>query len=273
MLLPPPAVSPLVCAPVRAVQLVVELVGPRTAPAAQAAELLRPDWRAAMGHPELWAMRPADTAWSPMHASTHGSYDSIALAWDLVSPVGEMSAASATHLVGLAERFANPLGRRAIPLTAPADVPQEVRRLKKAVEGLDAGTSILVIAPRRVAVAEFGRELEALGLAPFGEEWGWFGAGHPEPLFAATPFESPLTNGLTLGFRLGRCPDPNVAIEGVFHVVDALGRTGLAAFDEDRHPLTAPTRETLRQGARAGAQALDSVGLRPGSWAALKAFA
>ena len=271
-MLPSPSIPPLVRGPVRAVQFVVEIVGPRTVPATQAAELLRPDWRAALGHPELWAMRPADTVWNPLKASQHGSYDSIALAWDMVSPVGEMSPASATHLVGLVERFANPLGRRAIPMTTPGDVPGEIRRIRRAVEALDAGVSVLLIAPRPVPVAEFGRELEAQGLAPFGEEWGWFGEGHPEPLFAATPFESPVTDGLTLGFRLARCPDPSVAIEGLLQVVDTLARTGLAAFDEDRNPLASTTREALRQGARAGAQALDSIGLRPGSWAALKAF-
>ena len=256
----------------RTVQFVVEIVGPRTVPAKGAAELFRPDWRAALGHPELWAMRPADTAWSPLKASQHGSYDSLALAWDFVTPVGEMSPESATHLVGLAERFANPLGRRAIALTAPTDLPREIRRLKSAVESLDAGVSVLLVAPRPVAVAEFGRELEALGLTPFAEEWGWFGVGHPEPLFAATPFETPVTDGLTLGFRLARCPDPNVALEGLFQTVDALAQTGLAAFDEDRNRLSPATRDALRQGARAGTQALDAIGLRPGSWAALKAF-
>ena len=272
-MLPSPAVPSLVRGPVRAAQFVVEIVGPRTVPAVQAAELLRPDLRAGFGHPELWAMRPADTAWMPLRAATHGSYDSLALAWDLVTPLGEMTEASAAHLVGLLERFANPLGRRAIPLTALADVAREVQRLKRVVEALDAGVSVLLVAPRPAPVAEFGRELEALGLTPFGEEWGWFGEAHPEPLFAATPFESPLTDGLTLGFRLARCPAPNVAIEGLFQTVDALARTGLAAFDESRRPLAPATRDALREGARAGTQALDSVGLRPGSWAALKAFA
>ena len=271
-MLPSPVIPPLVRGPVRAAQFVVEIVGPRTVPAAQAAELLRPDWRAALGHPELWAMRPADTAWNPLKASSHGSYDSIALAWDLVTPVGEMTPQSATHLVGLTERFANPLGRRAIPLTTPGDLPREIRRLRSAVESLDAGVAVLLVAPRPVQVTEFGRELEGLGLTPFGEEWGLFGAGHPEPLFAATPFESPVTDGLTLGFRLARCPDPGVGLEGLFQAVDALSRTGLAAFDEDRNPLTPATRDAMRGNVRAGAQALDSIGLRPGSWAALKAF-
>lgn len=270
--LPVPAVPPLVRAPVRAAQFVVELVGPRTTPATQAADLLRPDWRAALGHPELWAMRPADTAWQPLRAASHGSYDSLALAWDLATPTGELSTASAGQLVGIAERFASGLGRRAIPLTAPADVPREVRRLRSAQNALDAGMAVLLIAPRPVATSEFGRELESLGLSPLGEEWAWMAPHHPEPLFAATPFEETVSDGLTLGFRLPRSPDPNVAIEGLFRVVDVLGRSGLAAFDEDRRPLTAATRESLRQGARAAAQALASAGLTPGSWAALKTF-
>ena len=272
MRLPAPSIAPLVPAPTRTVQFVIELVGPRSVPASQAAELLRPDWRAALGQPELWAMRPADTAWQPLRAQTHGSYDSIALAWDLVTPQGDLSPASATHLVGVAERFANAIGRRAIPLTAPGDLPQEARRLKQAGEALDAGLSVLMVSPRPVAVSEFGRELEAMGLTPANEEWGWFGEGHPEPLFAATPFEASVTDGLTLGFRLARCPDPIVAIEGLLNVVDALSRSGLAAFDEDRRPLTAATREALRQGIRAGTEALASIGLAPGSWPALKVF-
>jgi hypothetical protein len=271
-MLPSPTVPPLIPGPSRAVQFVVELVGPRTVPTAQAGELLRPDWRAALGQPELWAMRPADTAWHPMRALIHGSYDSIALAWDIVTPVGNVSPASATHLIGIAEKFANAMGRRAIPLTAPADLPKEIHRIKSAQESLDAGLGILLIAPRPAPVAEFGRELELLGLSPLDGEWGWMAPNHREPLFTATPFEVPMTDGLTLGFRLARCPDPVTALEGLFHVVDALARTGLAAFDEDRRPLTPATRETLRQGARAATQALTTVGFAPGSWAALKAF-
>lgn len=270
--LPSPSVPPLVRGPVRAVQFVVELVGPRTVPATQAAELLRPDWRAALGQPELWVLSPADTAWKPLRALSHGSYDSIALAWDMATPAGEMSPQSATHLVGRAEQFANGIGRRAIPLTAPADLPREIRRLRSVQDGLDAGMAVLLIAPRPVATTEFGRELEALGLSPLEGEWGWVAPGHPEPLFTATPFEEPVADGLTLGFRLPRSPDPMVAIEGLYGVVDALGRSGLAAFDEDRRPLTAVTRESLRRGAMAGVQALTSAGLPPGSWAALKAF-
>ncbi len=272
-MLPSPAVPPLVRAPVRAAQFVVELVGPRTVPTAQASELLRPDWRAALGSPELWCQSPADTAWKPLRALTHGSYDSIALAWDLVSPSGEMSPTAANHLLGVAEQFANGVGRRAIPLAAPADLPTEIRRLRSAQAALDAGTAVLMIAPQRVSVVELGRVLETMGLTPFGDEWGWFGEGHPEPLFAATPFERPTTDGLTLGFRLARCPDPNVALEGLLRTVDDLARTGLAAFDEDRRPLAEATREAMRRGAREGSRALESVGLRPGSWAALKAFA
>lgn len=272
-MLPPPSVAPLVPAPSRAIQFVVELVGPRTVPTAQAGELLRPDWRAALGQPELWAMRPADTVWHPMRALMHGSYDSIALAWDMVTPVGNVSPQSATHLLGVAERFANTIGRRAIPLTAPADLPKEVHRIKSVQESLDAGVGILLIAPQKVSVSEFGRELEKLGLSPVNGEWGWVSPNHREPLFLASPFEEPMTDGLTLGFRVARSPDPVAGLEGLFHIVDTLGRSGLAAFDEDRRPLTPATRENLRQGARAATQALTSVGFAPGSWAALKAFA
>ncbi len=272
MRLPLPAVASLVPAPSRGVQFVVEIVGPRTVPAAQAAGLLRPDWRAALGEPELWTMRPADTAWQAMDARTDGSYDSIALAWDLVAPQGEMSAASAGHLAGVAERFANDVGRRAIPLTAPNDVPQAVRRLKSAQDGLDAGVSILLVGPHPWAAAEYGSVLDGLGLGRDAEGWAWRAADHPEPLFQAIPFEDgPATDGFTLGFRLARCPDPAVGVEGMLQVADAL-RDRLAPYDEDRRPLTPKGRDSLRDAVRAGSRALDSIGLRPGTWAALKAF-
>lgn len=273
MRLPPPNVPPLVRAPVRAVQFVVELVGPRTVPAAQAAELLRPDWRAALGHPELWAMRPADTRWMPLMAAQHGSYDSIALAWDFASPAGEISPASATHLVGTAEKIANALGRRAIPLTAPNDLPREIRRLRSAQNDLDAGLTILVIAPRPFPTADLGRSFEAMGLSEEAGEFVWKAEGHPEPLFAVTPFDDgPSTDGFSLGFRLGRCPDPNQAMGGLFEVVDALVAQGLHAFDEDRKPLTPAVRQSIRQQVQAAATMLESAGLKPGSWAALKTF-
>ena len=256
----------------RTAQFVVELVGPRSVPAAQAAELARPDWHSALGRPELWAMAPADAAWQPLQNGP-GSFDSVALAWDFVAPAGSMTTTSATHLLGLAERFANAIGRRAIPLTAPEDVPTVVRRLVAAQDGLDAGVTAILVAPRPLPVAALGRELEAMGLVPTDEEWAWVAPDHPEPLFAATPFDAPTTDGLTLGFRLARCPDPGVALEGLLRTADALAPLGLAAFDEDREPLTAPKREALRGNVRAASEALASVGLRPGSWAALKTFA
>src|SRR4051812_12836749 len=77
--------------PVRKQQLVIELVGPRTVPAPLIQALLQPQWQGALGSPEIYVMAGADQYWrSLIQGDGSGAYDSVALAWDLLSDKGTM---------------------------------------------------------------------------------------------------------------------------------------------------------------------------------------
>ena len=80
---------PLKSGPLHRVQFVIEFVGPRSVPALAAIHLLGSEWYSALGQPFIHAMRPADLHWHPLTNSTDGSYDSLALSWDLLSPKGQ----------------------------------------------------------------------------------------------------------------------------------------------------------------------------------------
>src|ERR1700679_3887816 len=93
-----PAVTPYPSGPAHRAQYVIELVGPRSVPASAAAQLWTQSWQNALGRPEIYCMSPADTSWQPMTDRKDGSYDSIALCWDMVSPLGRLNSQSANQL-------------------------------------------------------------------------------------------------------------------------------------------------------------------------------
>src|SRR6185312_8968382 len=115
--------------PLYKVQYVLEFVGPRSVPASMACSLLRPEWYAALGQPQVFSMQPADLSWGMLTAKTEGSYDSLALTWDLLSLAGTLSSASAQHLLTIAEQFGSAINRRVAALPVPAEVDQAAARL------------------------------------------------------------------------------------------------------------------------------------------------
>src|SRR5947209_1046377 len=93
--------------PVRKQQFVIELVGPRTVPAANVKVLLDSQWQSALGKPQIFVMGGADQFWRPLLSNdSSGAYDSVALAWDLISPQGQLNANSSQQLWNVAEHFA-----------------------------------------------------------------------------------------------------------------------------------------------------------------------
>src|SRR5688572_32004658 len=91
----PPAPKTERPGPEHKVQFVVELVGPRSCLASSAATLLDPKWFQALGQPHLYSMAPADKDWQTLTARADGSYDSLALAWDMVADRGELTSQAA----------------------------------------------------------------------------------------------------------------------------------------------------------------------------------
>lgn len=282
-----PASPPVRPGPLHRVQYVIELVGPRTATAAQIKALLQPNWFQALGQPAIFVMAAADASWRPLvETDAAGAYDSIALAWDMVKDGHKLGKASAQHLLHTAESFANAVGRKAMPMPPPDDVDSAVRVLGSLQENFDVGVNLSVLPqvalfPEKeiwIGCAALGLDLSPNGL------FEWKAAGS-EPVLGV----GPLTNypgfslaqvsagvvheGLDIGFSLPRSPDPMNGLEACFRVAEYLGRRlGGVPVDEDDQPLTERSKATLRDQLREGDRALRSAGIAPGSAEALKLF-
>jgi hypothetical protein len=274
--------------PLHKVQFVVEFVGPRSIPAPAAAHLLAAEWYQALGQPQLHAMRPADLYWQPLTPSTDGSYDSLALSWDLVTPRGTLSAASANHLLQTAERFAPFIQRRAIPLPTPTEVEKVVAALIEVREALDIGFSLSVYAPRQgYAERDLWIVCSRLGMA-FGPEgsFDWTLAGFPYPMFSVTPFGNTdafsLANvnagvhhpGVTIGFSLPTCPAPAQALQGCFHAANVISRElGGEVLDDSDRKLNDRVRNEIKENLRQALSLFARAGMTTGSAEARKLFA
>jgi hypothetical protein len=273
--------------PLHKVQFVIEFVGPRSMPANIVAQLLTAQWYEALGRPNLFAMRPADLQWQPLTDAADGSYDSLALSWDFISPQGQITGTSAKHLMQFAERFGPHIQRRPMPLPPPNEVDRTVRELIKAQEALDIGFSLLVV-PRQGAFAEKDVWVECarLGLdfAP-GGSFDWRLPGHPYPLLSVHPAGDEdsfsLANvqagvshpGLTVGFSLPLCIAPAQALEGCIYVAEhfAMDLDG-QVYDPDERPLNDREKGRLRSGIKQALAMFSQLGITTGSPEAQKLF-
>jgi len=233
-------------------------------------------------------MSPGDLEWVPLPSAPVGSFDSIALAWDLVSPQGELSSGAAQHLLETAKQLESTLSRRAMPLPIPADVPQAISQLRQVEENFDAGISLLVL-PRSEQVSEY--ELcvwcAKLGLtANFaGGTFDFVVPGSPLPLFSASPLGDSESftlegaqrgdpcEGLLLGFSVPRSPEPMGGLEAMTRAAGVLAEKmwGIV-YDENNAPLTSAGVDAIRHELIQACRALDQLGMPPGCPEALRLF-
>ena len=281
-----PLSQPLKIGPLHKVQFVIEFVGPRSVLATQACLLLEPTWFHALGQPQMWAMRPADLRWQPLTAARDGSYDSIALTWDMVSELGQLTSATATQLYLTADRLTTQLGRRPMPLPEPASVDEAVRIVRHVVDSLDVGFSVTVVSHSDFFERDIWIECARLGLefSPAGS-FDWRLTGHPSPLFSVVPFGEAesfslraVTSGVrhagvTLGFNMPRCAAPRQALENCFiaakHFCKTLGGT---LFTDEQRPMTQDDFRHLTQSLDQAMLLFSHVGMTPGSSECLKLF-
>lgn len=283
----PPVVTPFQAGPAHHAQYVIELVGPRSIPAPAAAGLLGPEWFNALGQPELFCMSAADSTWRPLVPASQGSYDSVALCWNVLSDQGTLNQASGQHLLQVAERFAAHVNRRAMPMPVPNELAKVAKSLSRIRDGLDIGISIVVLPSAGVVTEQLlWQQCARLGLqfGPAGS-FDWRVPDHPSPLFQVTPIgdtdcfslravqAGQVHEGITIGFNVPRCPAPAAALDGALHAADVIaGAIQGAVFDQDARPLNAPGRDQMRRELNQGVQILEGVGIKPGSAAALKIF-
>jgi hypothetical protein len=233
-------------------------------------------------------MSAADVEWQPLTATTAGSYDSLAIAWDLLSDKGQLSVQSAQHLVATAEKFAEALQRRAMPMPVPEDIPKAISQIKQVSDNFDAGISILVL-PNSQRVSEFELWVwcAKLGLTPNLVEgtFDWIVPGSPLPLFSVSPVGETESftldgaqrgdqhDGILLGFSVPRSPEPLAGLEGMFKAADFLAEKMWGkVYDENSSPLTDRTKQTMRSQLADAAAALQKLGFAPGSPEALRLF-
>lgn len=273
--------------PVRKQQFVVELVGPRTAPSPNVKVLLDAQWQGALGNPQVFVMSGADQYWRPLEANDpSGSYDSIALAWDLISPKGQLSANAAQQLWNVAENFAGQISRRAMAMPVPADVEPTIRALEELGENLDIGVNFTLV-PRMnpFPEKEVWRLAAALGLqySPNGT-FTWLAQGSELPLLELSPGDADrftlaqVQAGIThpalgLGFSVPLCPNPEAALDGCFRVGTAFSsRLSAALVDEDFKPVDDGAKRRIASDLRQAVQALERAGFAPGSTEAIKLY-
>jgi hypothetical protein len=285
--LAPPAIDPIIPGPAHRAQFVVELIGPRSVPAAQIAPLIQPQWYEALGRPELYCMSPADTCWQPLNPRIDGSYDSVAAAWDVLSPRGTLSSGSASQLLQSCEQFARAVNRRAMGLPEPGDIDRVAKALLQVRDQLDVGVSIAIFPTAgRIPERDLWIACAALGLqfSPDGA-FVWKSPQHPNPLFSATPIGDAEAfslgavqagtdhEGVTIGFNVPLCPNPMAAFDGAVRAAEYIARQiGGAAFDDSARPLSAKVRDALRRDLAGGVVMLEKATLRPGSASAIKVF-
>lgn len=279
--------APLKTGPLHKVQFVIEFVGQRTVLAGNAAQLLAPDWYNALGQPNILAMRPADLQWQPLTPSLDGSYDSLAMTWDLLTSQGTLSSASAAHLLALAERFAPYIQRRAVAMPLPSEVDAAAKNLKRAKDILDIGFQISVLSS---TAAFLERDLwivcSNLGLeySPEGS-FDWRTSEHVCPLLSVTPIgqtdafalrnvEKGMTHvGVTIGFSLPLNPAPVQSIDACLYVGQTIAnRLGGYVLDDSDRPITEKVKADLKQNLREGLSLFSRTGMTTGCAELLRLF-
>lgn len=277
---------PLKAGPLHKVQFVVEFVGTRSAVAESCNHLLYPEWFKALGQPLMFCMRPADLVWQPLTSDSHGSYDSLSLAWDYLTPTGKLSSAAARHLLSIAQRFGPHINRRALPLPPPDDVDEVVANLVVVQESLDIGFTVAAFGDAPWTERSLWIVCSALGLelAPHGA-FVWKKPDHLAPLLNVTPIggdekftlrgvqDGTTYEGVSIGFSMPICPAPRQALDGCFRVADVLShRLKGVPTDDEGNPLTHEARRRFHGLMNVALKSFTQAGLVPGSADCLKLF-
>ena len=270
--------------PIHAVQFVIEMAGPRTVAATSVKALLNPQWFNLLGHPEIFVMSGADASWRKLEQNDpSGSYDSIALAWNLFG----LNPQIAQQLWNHCDDFAKQIGRRAFAMPVPDDLLAAERGLEEMKESLDIGVNLMVVpAMQPFAEGDIWQVAAALGLDLEGNGvFVWRAPNADHPLLEVSSLDEPgrfslaqvqagsTHSGLLLGFSVPHSPDPSFGLEGALKAGAVFAqRLQGRLLDEEERPVTDASKKAMRDQMAAAVRALTSAGFPPGSVAAAKLF-
>jgi hypothetical protein len=273
--------------PIPRIEFTIEFVGPYSVAASAAGRLVDPDWYGALGQPQAWAMRPSDTRWEPLTGDRNGSYDSLALSWPIVRPDGYLSDRAATLLEQSAAHFAHAINRKIVSLPHIQDLNGLGSDLARALDELDIGFCLTFLPSQgTVSEAAIWEQSAAHGLQFSPQSaFVWHPKGAAFPLFEVLPFGQferfSLANvksgvrheGVTIGFSVPTCPNPERAIEGALrfgrNLCENLG--GRILDDSDRFVDKAAAESIIRECQHA-VSLLNQAKLTPGSAEAVRLF-
>ena len=269
--------------PAHQAQYVVELVGERTVPISSAQALLDPRLQGPLGTPEVWVMRPSDSTWVRLSSSLSGSVDSVALSWHFESADGSLSVASASHLLQIAEQFAAGIGRRAMAMPVPEDVPKALKRLDAARRSLDIGFELFCVGKTWIPEADIWRVCAGLGMDLRDGLFRWPANGASlvtvAPIgdiesFSLQAVEAGAVHeGVSIGFSVPTSAAPRVAQDACFRIADAFEtKLGTTNSTDDDQSLTLPVRARAKTQLESAISALTDAGFAPGSRAARLTF-
>lgn len=284
---PPTGVKASKPGPLHRVQFVVEFVGPRSVPGSYAAQILTPSWYSALGKPNAWYMGPLHDQWQVLTTDAAGSFDSLAITWDILSPEATLSTGIARGLLARAEEYAGHIQRRAMAMPVPEDIDSVARRLADMRDQLDVGFSLAIGTPSGfiaerdlwVACARLGLQFSNQG------SFDWVSPHSDLPLLSVTPIgqtesfslgaadRGDVHEGASVGFRLPLCPSPPEALAACFHVGTQIAKhVGGVLFDEDENQVTPKTLKSLSQELNHAERLFAQAGIAPGSAEAKHVF-
>lgn len=267
------------------VQYVIELVGRDPIPAEAAKELLSSGAQSSLGEPEVFVMSPLDRRWKVLwQGEQDAAFDSLALAWDLVSSRGRISEASAKALWERCEQVASRLNRKAVPLPMPEDAASRAAALEEFRDAMDIGVDIAVMNAGGLSTEVVVKTAYALGYRLGASQLlEYRQSGWPEALLAVFPLGNATEfdpsrhgtlEGVGVGYQVAANPDPEGALRAALHTAKELAAACSAtAFLEEGEPLTPAGEQMLFRNLSAALDTFDQAGIEPGSPEALRLFA
>lgn len=262
-------------------EFIIEIVGPRTMSAQLAMAALRPDWQNALANPKVVGMAPSDSDWQILCSSTSAQvFDSLAFCWPFMKPNGNLTNASAQHLISISESFANQVQRRAIPHLPADDVEARVSDLQAISNELDFGVGLTLSSPVGAineikiweVAANLGLDLDSSGY------FVWRQDGIELPLLSLSSLgakdtfslEAAQANqvhpALSIGFRIAVNPEPVATWQTMLHISKTLAsRLSLDICDEEGEPIGEKGLAMLEASVHQASETIKGAGIVPGS--------